>query len=120
MSCVTSRYRATAHGSQRRSRGGSGSSGSDGYAANASSSSVISAGGTGDGTLRAWDATTGGPLAVFLGPRDGLLGLAVSPDGRHVLTGAKDAEAAQALRAFLTGAEGRAILKRYGFTLPGE
>jgi molybdate transport system substrate-binding protein len=40
--------------------------------------------------------------------------------GGVILTGAKDADAARALRAFLTGAEGRAILKRYGFTLPGE
>jgi molybdate transport system substrate-binding protein len=40
--------------------------------------------------------------------------------GGVILSSAKDAEAAQTLRAFLTGAEGRAILKRYGFTLPGE
>jgi len=40
--------------------------------------------------------------------------------GGVILTGAKDADAAQALRAFLMGAEGQAILKRYGFTLPGE
>jgi molybdate transport system substrate-binding protein len=40
--------------------------------------------------------------------------------GGVILAGAADAEAARRLRAFLTGAEGRAILKRYGFTLPGE
>jgi molybdate transport system substrate-binding protein len=40
--------------------------------------------------------------------------------GGVILNGANDADAARTLRAFLTGAEGRAILKRYGFTLPGE
>ena len=40
--------------------------------------------------------------------------------GGVILAGARDAAAAEAVRAFLTGTEGRAILKRYGFTLPGE
>jgi molybdate transport system substrate-binding protein len=35
-----------------------------------------------------------------------------------ILSRAQDAEAARALRTFLTGTEGRAILKRYGFTVP--
>jgi WD40 repeat protein len=51
---------------------------------------VLSAGGTEDGTLRIWDATSGQLLQAFDGPRYGLLGLAVSPDGRYALTGAKD------------------------------
>ncbi|MBO0698649.1 MAG: molybdate ABC transporter substrate-binding protein [Zavarzinella sp.] len=40
--------------------------------------------------------------------------------GGVILTGARDAEAARSFRAFLTGPDGRAVLKRYGFTLPGE
>jgi molybdate transport system substrate-binding protein len=40
--------------------------------------------------------------------------------GGVILTGVRDAEGARRLRTFLTGAEGRAILARYGFTLPGE
>jgi molybdate transport system substrate-binding protein len=40
--------------------------------------------------------------------------------GGVILTGAKDPDAARELRAFLTGPDGRAVLKRYGFTLPGE
>jgi len=40
--------------------------------------------------------------------------------GGVILTGAKDPDAARAFRAFLTGDEGRAVLKRYGFILPGE
>jgi molybdate transport system substrate-binding protein len=40
--------------------------------------------------------------------------------GGVILTGAKDAEAAQEFRSFLTGADGRVILERYGFTRPGE
>jgi molybdate transport system substrate-binding protein len=40
--------------------------------------------------------------------------------GGVLLKWAKDPEAAQALLDFLTGGEGRAILKRYGFILPGE
>jgi molybdate transport system substrate-binding protein len=36
------------------------------------------------------------------------------------LTWAKDKAATKALREFLTGAEGRAILRKYGFRLPGE
>lgn len=40
--------------------------------------------------------------------------------GGVILNGAKDAEAAHELRTFLTGAEGRAVLKRHGFTLSGE
>jgi molybdate transport system substrate-binding protein len=40
--------------------------------------------------------------------------------GGVILTGAKDAQAAREFRSFLTGEDGRAILKRYGFTLPGE
>jgi molybdate transport system substrate-binding protein len=39
--------------------------------------------------------------------------------GGVILTWAKDREAAQALRAFVTGEKGRGVLKRYGF-LPGE
>jgi molybdate transport system substrate-binding protein len=40
--------------------------------------------------------------------------------GGIILRWAKDREAAQALRDFLTGPEGRAVLDRYGFLLPGE
>jgi molybdate transport system substrate-binding protein len=40
--------------------------------------------------------------------------------GGAILTWAKDAEATRAVRAFLSGPEGRAVLKRYGFMLPGE
>ena len=40
--------------------------------------------------------------------------------GGVILTWARDLEATQALRAFVTGEEGRVILKRYGFMLPGE
>lgn len=40
--------------------------------------------------------------------------------GGVVLTWAKDREATHELRAFVTGKEGRGILKRYGFMLPGE
>ncbi|HEX5269878.1 MAG TPA: molybdate ABC transporter substrate-binding protein [Gemmataceae bacterium] len=39
--------------------------------------------------------------------------------GGVILTWAQDRPAAEALRSFLTGDEGRAILKRYGFVLPG-
>jgi molybdate transport system substrate-binding protein len=40
--------------------------------------------------------------------------------GGVILTWAKDPEAAQRLKGFMTGTEGRAILKQYGFLLPGE
>ncbi|HKB02449.1 MAG TPA: molybdate ABC transporter substrate-binding protein [Gemmataceae bacterium] len=40
--------------------------------------------------------------------------------GGVTLTGARDAEAAQTFRAFLMGPDGRAVLKRYGFTGAGE
>ena len=40
--------------------------------------------------------------------------------GGIVLGRAKDPEAARALRDFVLGQDGRAILKRYGFSLPGE
>lgn len=40
--------------------------------------------------------------------------------GGLILNWAKDKEATQALRDFLTGKDGRAILKKYGFILPGE
>jgi molybdate transport system substrate-binding protein len=40
--------------------------------------------------------------------------------GGVILSWAKDSEAANALRAFVVGAEGRSILHRYGFFLPGE
>jgi molybdate transport system substrate-binding protein len=36
------------------------------------------------------------------------------------LTWAKDKAATKALREFLTGADGRAVLRKYGFRLPGE
>lgn len=39
--------------------------------------------------------------------------------GGVILSWATDATAAQAVRAFVLGAEGRAILERYGFFLPG-
>lgn len=38
--------------------------------------------------------------------------------GGVILSWAKDRGAAEALRAFLTGAEGRALLRRHGFSLP--
>jgi molybdate transport system substrate-binding protein len=40
--------------------------------------------------------------------------------GGVILTWARDKDAARALRDFMTGDEGRAILRRYGFRLPGE
>ncbi|OWK41893.1 molybdate ABC transporter substrate-binding protein [Fimbriiglobus ruber] len=40
--------------------------------------------------------------------------------GGVIITGAADPAAAATLREFITGAEGREVLKRYGFTLPGE
>src|SRR5262245_29981708 len=40
--------------------------------------------------------------------------------GGVILNNPKDAEAVQTFRTFLTSADGRVILKRYGFTLPGE
>jgi molybdate transport system substrate-binding protein len=40
--------------------------------------------------------------------------------GGVILTGAKEPEAAQSLRDFLTGPDGRAVLKRYGFTREGD
>ena len=39
--------------------------------------------------------------------------------GGLILRSAADADAARAVRAFLIGGEGRSILKRYGFFLPG-
>jgi molybdate transport system substrate-binding protein len=38
--------------------------------------------------------------------------------GGVILSRAQDRQAAEALRSFLTGAEGKAVLKRYGFILP--
>lgn len=40
--------------------------------------------------------------------------------GGVILSWAKDLDATQEFKAFVTGAEGRAILRRYGFVLPGE
>jgi molybdate transport system substrate-binding protein len=40
--------------------------------------------------------------------------------GGVILKWAKDPDAARALRTFLTGADGRSVLKRYGFFLPEE
>jgi molybdate transport system substrate-binding protein len=40
--------------------------------------------------------------------------------GGVILAWAQDPEATQALRAFVTGDAGRALLKQYGFMLPGE
>jgi molybdate transport system substrate-binding protein len=40
--------------------------------------------------------------------------------GGTILKWAGDLESARALRAFVLGAEGRAVLKRYGFFLPGS
>lgn len=40
--------------------------------------------------------------------------------GGIILNRARDAEAARALRDFVLGLEGRAVLRRYGFFLPGE
>jgi molybdate transport system substrate-binding protein len=40
--------------------------------------------------------------------------------GGVILSWAQDRQAAAELRSFLLGAEGRAVLKRYGFVLPGE
>jgi ABC-type molybdate transport system substrate-binding protein len=37
-----------------------------------------------------------------------------------ILAGAADPDAAAALRAFITGPDGRAILERYGFAVPRE
>jgi molybdate transport system substrate-binding protein len=40
--------------------------------------------------------------------------------GGAILSWAKDAEATEQFKAFVTGPNGRAVLMRYGFTLPGE
>jgi molybdate transport system substrate-binding protein len=40
--------------------------------------------------------------------------------GGVILSWARDREAAEALRAYVNGAEGRAVLRRFGFLLPGE
>ena len=40
--------------------------------------------------------------------------------GGVILPGAQDPQAAREFRDFLTSAEGKAVLKRYGFFLPGE
>ncbi len=40
--------------------------------------------------------------------------------GGVILSWAKDLDATQQFKAIVTGTEGRAILKRYGFVLPGE
>jgi molybdate transport system substrate-binding protein len=40
--------------------------------------------------------------------------------GAIILSWATDRDAAESLRAFVTGADGTAILKRYGFAVPGE
>ena len=40
--------------------------------------------------------------------------------GGIIMAWAKDVEAARTFKAFVTGADGRAILRRYGFVLPGE
>jgi molybdate transport system substrate-binding protein len=40
--------------------------------------------------------------------------------GGVVLIGARDTKAAQKLRDFLTGDEGRTVFRRFGFRLPGE
>jgi molybdate transport system substrate-binding protein len=40
--------------------------------------------------------------------------------GGVILKWARDPEAARSFRAFLVNSEGRSILKKYGFTLPGE
>jgi WD40 repeat protein len=43
-----------------------------------------------DTTAQVWDATTGRQIQVFHGPGQFAAGLAWSPDGRYVVTGAKD------------------------------
>jgi molybdate transport system substrate-binding protein len=40
--------------------------------------------------------------------------------GGVILKGAKDADAARTFRGFLMDSEGRSILKKYGFSVPGE
>jgi molybdate transport system substrate-binding protein len=40
--------------------------------------------------------------------------------GGVILSWAQDRQAAEEFRSFLLGNEGRSILKRYGFILPGE
>jgi molybdate transport system substrate-binding protein len=40
--------------------------------------------------------------------------------GGVILSWARDRQAAEALRDFLSGEKGKAVLKRYGFVLPGE
>jgi molybdate transport system substrate-binding protein len=55
------------------------------------------------------------------GGRYGLVPLSAYPrleQGGVVLTRARDRASAEALRAFLIGAEGRAVLKRFGFEFP--
>lgn len=53
-----------------------------------------------DGCVRAWDLRTGACLHTFRGHTDAVQDLAVSPDGRHVLSGSEDGSA----RVFSLGA----------------
>jgi molybdate transport system substrate-binding protein len=40
--------------------------------------------------------------------------------GGVIMRWAKDADAARSLRSFVTGSDGKTILRKYGFVLPGE
>ncbi len=43
-----------------------------------------------DGTVKLWDAATGGELATVKGHTQGVWGVAFSPDGRTLASGSRD------------------------------
>jgi WD40 repeat protein len=46
--------------------------------------------GSEDGTARVWDAETGQPLLTLTGHTLGILDIAISPDGKHLVTSSLD------------------------------
>jgi WD40 repeat protein len=46
--------------------------------------------GSEDGTARVWDAETGQPLLTLTGHTLGILDIAISPDGKHLVTSSQD------------------------------
>jgi WD40 repeat protein len=51
---------------------------------------IVSVGATGDPTVRVWDAASGKERYCFKNHILGVLGVDVSPDGRHALSGSRD------------------------------
>ena len=64
------------------------------------------AGETPDNTVRVWDLETGSPLLVLTEHTNAVLGLAWSPDGRHIASGGAD----QTIRVWDSGSGGRQFL----------